>query len=383
MTERLTLFSGESMLAGMQAKEPAGLRAAAQAFDLRGDFISGVPYGSGHINDTFRVEVSQSGTPVAYILQRINTRVFRDPLALMDNIARVTRHARARLIASEAQEVTRRTLTLVPTPEGDVLHRDAEASCWRAYLFIEKARTHDLIDHPDKAFEAARAFARFQALLADLPGGRLHETIPDFHHTPRRFEALKTALAQNPLGRAAEARAEIEFALERAVDADRLTGAMARGELPERTTHNDTKLNNVMLDDRTGEGICVIDLDTLMPGCSLYDFGDMVRSATLNIAEDSPEYRDAICRREIFEALARGFVEAADFMTEAERSQMAFSGRLMTLECGVRFLTDFLMGDQYFKTHRPGHNLDRCRTQFALVRSIMAQEEALQALCRQ
>jgi hypothetical protein len=212
-----------------------------------------------------------------------------------------------------------------------------------------------------------------------MPGQRLNETIPDFHHTPKRYAALHAALRDDVKGRAAGVRAEIDFALSQEAEAGRLIRLMQAGEIPERATHNDTKINNVLLDDATGEGICVIDLDTLMPGCSLYDFGDMVRSATLNIAEDSPDYAQATCRREIFEALARGFLEAGDgFLNAAERAQMAFGGMLMTLECGVRFLTDYLQGDVYFKTRRPEHNLDRCRTQFALVRSILAQQAELQ-----
>jgi hypothetical protein len=362
----------------MHEQSSAALRAAAAAFDLRGDYIAGEPYGSGHINDTFAVRVSQAGTPVRYILQRLNTTIFRDPAGLMDNVQRVCAHARRRLLEEGAADASRRALTLLPTHAGAAMHTDAEGRCWRAYLFIEGATTHDLIDSPAKAFEAARAFARFQALLADLPGGRLNETIPDFHHTPRRYAAFHEACRADPCGRVREAGPEIEFALAQEAEAGRLVELMEAGVIPERAIHNDTKLNNVMIDDVSGEGICVIDLDTLMPGSALFDFGDMVRSATLNIAEDSPDYRQAVCRREIFEALASGFVAAADFLIPAERANMAFSGRLITLECGVRFLTDFLLGDVYFKTRRPRHNLDRCRTQFALVRSIIGQEEELQ-----
>lgn len=353
------------------------LPAIAAGFDLRGDFVAGEPYGSGHINDTFRVLIDQAGTPVHYVFQRINTAIFRDAAGLMQNIQRVCRHAQERLRAQRVPDATRRALTLVPAAAGGVLHTDAAGGCWRAYLFIEKATTYDVIDSPAKAFEAARAFARFQSLLADLPGGRLNETIPDFHNTPKRYQALHAALRADVRGRAREVQPELDFALSQESEADRLVRLMAAGEMPERATHNDTKLNNVMLDDASGEGICVIDLDTLMPGSALYDFGDMVRSATLNIAEDSTDYRQALCRRDIFEALARGFLEAGDFLTPVERDNMVFSGRLMTLECGVRFLTDYLQGDVYFKTRRPSHNLDRCRTQFALVRSLQAQEGEL------
>ena len=362
-------------------KDQPDCRAVVAGFDIWGDYIEAIPYGTGHINDTFQAAVSQAGTTVHYTLQRINTRVFRDPEGLMENVRRVTAHSQAGLRASGAPDASRRSLSLVPTLEGGVLFRDADGGAWRCYRFIEKCSTCDVVDSPRKAYEAARAFARFQGLLADLPGGRLNETIPDFHHTPKRYAALHAALQADVKGRAAEAQPEIERALEMETEAGRLVDMMAAGEIPERATHNDTKINNVLLDDATGEGLCVIDLDTLMPGSALYDFGDMVRSATLNIAEDSTDYQKAFCRRDIFEALAKGFLEGADFLNDAERANMAFSGRLMTLECGVRFLTDFLQGDVYFKVRRPGHNLDRCRTQLALAASIRDQEKELQAIC--
>lgn len=362
----------------MKTTSVLNLRAVVSGFDIWGDFVGAIPYGTGHINDTFQVAIDQAGTLLHYTLQRLNTNVFRDPAGLMENVLRVTSHARANLDAAQTPDASRRALRLVETCAGGVLHVDDAGGAWRCYLFIEKCSTYDVVDSPRKAFEAARAFARFQALLADMPGKRLNETIPDFHHTPKRFAAFHEALRADSKGRAGAVRAEIDFALSQEADAGRLVDMMRDGVIPERATHNDTKVNNVLLDDATGEGLCVIDLDTLMPGSSLYDFGDMVRSATLNIAEDSPDYRNAHCRREIFEALARGFIGGAQFLTPAERANLAFSGRLMTLECGVRFLTDYLRGDVYFKIHRPEHNLDRCRTQFALVRSIQEQEAELQ-----
>ncbi|MDD5705357.1 MAG: aminoglycoside phosphotransferase family protein [Kiritimatiellae bacterium] len=362
----------------MQTTSSVNLAAVAAEFDLRGDYLEGEPYGSGHINDTFRVRVTQAGTPVQYILQRLNTRIFRAPLDLMANVARVTAHAQARLRRQRQNDATRRALTLVPTRAGEALLRDADSGVWRAYLFIEQARTYDLTDTPAKAFEAARAFARFQALLADLPGERLHETIPRFHDTPHRYAALHEAVHANPHDRLREVGPELDFALSQEAEAGRLLNLASAGTIPERVTHNDTKINNVMIDDRSGEGVCVIDLDTVMPGLALYDFGDMVRSATINLPEDSTDFNQVRCRREIFEALARGYLEAADFLNATERAHLAFSGRLMTLECGVRFLTDYLLGDVYFKVRRPRHNLDRCRTQFALVRSIIEQENELQ-----
>ena len=352
--------------------------AALENFAILGDFISVKPFGSGHINDTFLATYDQAGVTLHYTLQHLNTNVFKDPVGLMDNVKRVTEHSRRSLLKAGTPEPSRHALKLVPTRKGDVLHFDENGQAWRCYTFVERTFTVDVVDSPDKAFEAARAFARFQALLADLPGGRLNETIPDFHNTPKRYAAFHAALEADKLGRAKDVRREIDFALAQEDNAGKCMRLLQSGEMPERATHNDTKINNVLLDEKTGEGICVIDLDTLMPGASIYDFGDMVRSATLNMEEDSKDYQNVVCRRDIFEALARGFVEAGDYLTPVELDNLTYGGMLMTLECGVRFLTDYLSGDVYFKIHRPEHNLDRCRTQFGLVQSILDQHDQLQ-----
>ncbi len=336
------------------------------------------PYGTGHINDTFLASFNQGGTVVRYTLQHINTNIFKDPVGLMDNIRRVTDHSFRRLAETKAEEPSRKTLKLVPTRAGGPLFFDAQGQAWRCYIFIEQTYTVDIVDSEKSAFEAARAFARFQSLLADMPGERLNETIPQFHDTPKRYRDFHAALEADKVGRAKEVQREIDFALEQEATAGRIVELMKSGEMPERATHNDTKINNVLLDEKSGEGICVIDLDTLMPGSALYDFGDMVRSATLNMAEDSKDYENVVCRSNIFEALAKGFLSGGAFLTPWEKSCMTFGGALMTLECGVRFLTDYLDGDNYFKIHRPEHNLDRCRTQFALVKSINDQFDKLQ-----
>jgi Ser/Thr protein kinase RdoA (MazF antagonist) len=354
------------------------LRAVFSHFDTRCDFLSAAPFGSGHINDTFKVVASQGGPTVFFTLQHVNTRVFRDPAALMSNIARITKHARQRLARECAADPSRRALQLIPTCEGKEYHTDESGLCWRLYVYVDGVNTYDRVERPADAYEAARAFGRFQRLLADLPGGRLHETIPGFHDTPRRLAALQQAVRENTHGRVREVSAEIDFALSRENITGRLLDLCARKEIPERVTHNDTKINNVLIDQATGEGICVIDLDTCMPGLALYDFGDMVRAATNSAVEDERDISAVHSRREIFEALARGYLEAADFLVPAERANLAFSGKLMTFECGIRFLTDFLQGDVYFRIHRPGQNLDRCRNQFALVRSIEQQEGAFQ-----
>ena len=339
-------------------------------FDLRGDFVHAHPHGSGHINDTYCATLDQAGQRVRYVVQRINHTVFRKPLELMENVDRVTRHALATLKAQDHPEAHRRTLTCIPSHEGTPYARDEMGNYWRVYPFIEGARGYDVLETSEQAYQAARAFGEFQKLAATLPGARLHETIPDFHHTPRRLAALEAAIACDSHDRAREVAAEIDFARARAADCSRIVDLLASGDIPERVTHNDTKLNNVLLDDATAEGVCVIDLDTTMPGCVLYDFGDLVRTATPTSREDDPDPEGAGVRLDRFEALLRGYLAGADFLNEAEISHLAFSGKLITLEVGIRFLTDYLDGDVYFKTKRHGHNLDRCRNQFAIVRVL-------------
>jgi aminoglycoside phosphotransferase (APT) family kinase protein len=249
------------------------------------------------------------------------------------------------------------------------------------YDFITNAHTHDVIRSPEQAYQAAHAFGLFQCQLADLPGGRLHETIPNFHNTPARFANFARALAEDVCGRAQEAAPEIGFALAHENLAGVLLDLNARGDIPERVTHNDTKINNVMLDDATGKGICVIDLDTVMPGLALYDFGDLVRTSTSPAAEDETDLGKVAMQMPMYQALVAGYLDAAGgVLTPTEKAHLAFSGKLITLEIGIRFLTDFLQGDVYFKTKRPRHNLDRCRTQFALVTDIERQEDAMNAL---
>jgi aminoglycoside phosphotransferase (APT) family kinase protein len=267
-------------------------------------------------------------------------------------------------------------LTLVPARDGLVYHLDQDGNYWRAYLFIERALTYDAVESPGQAFEAAKAYGRFQKLLADLPGPRLHDTIPDFHNTAKRFAALETAVARDVANRAKFAQREIDFARAREPIATLLSGA----NLPERVTHNDTKFNNVMLDVATGEGVCVIDLDTVMTGLVPYDFGDMVRTTTSPAKEDERDLSRVKMQFPMFEALARGYLTTADFLTKAEKQHLAVAGKLITFEIGLRFLTDYLAGDNYFKIHREGHNLDRCRTQFKLVESIEEQEETMNEL---
>ncbi len=351
------------------------VREVARHFQIYGEFLGAEPYGSGHINDTYRASYDQAGATTRYIFQRINHNIFKNPVGLMENVQRVTSHLAGKVVGET--DASRRALTLIPTRGGLAWHVDAAGNHWRGYLFIEKAKTYDAVESAEQAFKAAKAFGRFQKLLADLPVPRLNDTIPDFHHTPKRFAALEKVIAADVANRAALAKPEIEFALRHQA----ICSVLLDAQLPERVTHNDTKFNNVMLDDATGEGICVIDLDTVMPGLVAYDFGDMVRTTTSPAKEDERDLSKVGLQFPMFEALARGYLSTAgEFLTPAERKLLPFGGKLITFTIGLRFLTDFLAGDVYFKVHRDGHNLDRCRTQFKLVESIEQQEAAMNKL---
>lgn len=353
-------------------------------FHVYGDFLDALPHGGGHINDTYCVRVNQAGSVVRYILQRINQDVFRKPEQVMENISRVLDHARNKLNGASGRDASRKVLTLVPARSGQVYHVDRQGDCWRCYFFIENARSHEVISSEAQAFEVAHAFGEFQRMLVDLPGDRLHETVPDFHNTPVRLAALRRAVAEDGKGRVGSSAPEIEFVESRAEECARVVEAMKTGAVPERVAHNDTKLNNVMIDLASGKAVCVIDLDTVMPGSVLYDFGDLVRTSTSPAAEDERDLAKVVMQLPMFKALVGGYLRGAQsFLTAAELELLAFSGKLITLEIGIRFLTDHLQGDVYFKTHRPNHNLDRCRTQFRLVQSIEEQYDAMQAAVRE
>ena len=350
---------------------------AIRQFEIEGEFVDATAYGSGHINDTYRAVFDQAGLPMRFILQRINRAIFKNPVAMMENIERVTAHLAAQ-VAGEP-ECERHVLTLIPTRSRQVWHVDGDGEYWRTYRFIEKASTYDAVESTDQAYQVAKAFGRFQTLLGGLPEPRLHDTIPDFHNTPKRFQALLQTINLDVAGRAILAKPEIDFALAH----ESLASLLLNAGLPERVTHNDTKLNNVMLDDITGEGICVIDLDTVMPGLALYDFGDMVRTTTSPAKEDEQDLSQVNLQFPMFEALVRGYLHSAiGFLTNAEKDHLVHAGKVITFEQGIRFLADYLAGDTYYKVYRDGHNLDRCRTQFKLVESIEQQEEQMDRLVR-
>jgi len=356
------------------------IKRIAENFNLDGKLIRHESLGSGHINDTYCLTCEKDGRQLHYILQRINHEVFKNPPEMMENIRRVTNHIRRKL-QERQNKLASRQLVVIDTKDDADFYRDDSGNYWRVYNRIENAVTYDTIESPELAYEAARMFGRFAAMLTDLPGPPLHETIPDFHATPKRFKTFMEVLREDPCNRAKDAGAEIDFVLENEEICDVLLNHVAKGEIPVRITHNDTKINNVMLDEKTHEGVCVIDLDTAMPGLSLYDFGDMVRTATNPAEEDEQDLSKVTMRMPIFEMLLKGFAEETHaFLTPAEKKNMVFTGKLITFEQMIRFGADHLAGDIYYKIHREGHNLDRCRTQMKMVQSITAQEEQMNAL---
>ena len=356
------------------------IKKIAENFNIDGKLIQSESFGSGHINDTYCLTCEKDSSEIHYILQRINHQVFKNPPAMMENIRRVTDHIRQKL-QEQQNKLASRQLVVIDTKDGADFYRDDQGNYWRLYNRIENAITYDTIESPELAYEAARMFGRFAAMLTDLPGPPLHETIVDFHATPKRFKTFTEVLRQDPCNRVKDAGAEIDFVLQNAGICDVLLNHVEKGEIPVRVTHNDTKINNVLLDEKTYEGVCVIDLDTVMPGLSLYDFGDMVRTATNPAEEDERDLSKVTMRLSIFEMLLKGFAEETHtFLTPAEKNNLVFSGKLITFEQMIRFLADHLAGDIYYKIHREGHNLDRCRTQMKMVQSITAQQEAMNAL---
>ncbi|MFH1724646.1 MAG: aminoglycoside phosphotransferase family protein [Elusimicrobiota bacterium] len=359
--------------------EAADLQEVARRFRVGGEFLGARPCESGHIHDTFVIDMRTKAGDRRYVLQRINNGVFRDVQGLQSNIEKITRHIRNKTVAGG--DGRRRCLSLVPTIDERTFHRDAEGAYWRVFDFIEGARTHDLLDDPRLVYNAAHAFGGFLRLMGDFPSDELAITIPHFHDARHRFERFRAALGEDRASRAGSARGEADFILARKDDAGRLLDLMDAGALPRRVTHNDTKLNNVMIDDRTGEGLCVIDLDTVMPGLTGYDFGDAVRLGASTAAEDERDLSRVRLGLGMFDRLAHGYLDATRGLIAAEEvDELAFACKLMCLVTGVRFLTDHLEGDVYFKVRVPDHNLARCRTQLKMVSEIESKMDAMREI---
>ncbi len=340
---------------------------ALKAFSFPGKTVSCERYGNGHINDTF-LAVTDAGR--RFILQRMNSDVFRDPEKLMNNIVLVTDYLKEE-ISKRGGDPERETLNLIKTLEGKPFYRDSAGNYWRVYKFIENAVTLDKVRTPRDFYESAVAFGNFSGRMAGFDASKLEETIPDFHNTPKRYEAFLQAVEEDVCGRASKVREEIEFYKAHKTDTDYCAGLLKAGKIPLRVTHNDTKLNNIMLDDKTGKGICVIDLDTVMPGLSIYDFGDSIRFGANTAAEDEQDLSAVSLSLELYETYLKGYLEGCNgALTEEEIGLLPMGAKTMTLECGMRFLTDHLQGDRYFMIHREGHNLDRTRTQIELVKDM-------------
>jgi len=352
-------------------------------FQLKGEFQNAVPYGEGHIHITYAATFREfDGGVRRYILQCINREVFKKPEEVMHNIECVTEHIRSKVLV-DGGDPARKTIQLVSTKDGASYYKSADRDYWRAHHFIEGAQTYLQPLNHHHIYNSGRAFGEFLTLVSDLPAAELFETIPDFHNTPKSFQDLVDIVEQDPVNRAQTVKNEIEFVVQRDAEVRIISDLMDQGIIPERVTHNDTKIDNVMIDDDTGEGVCVIDLDTVMPGLSVFDFGDTVRSGANRAAEDEPDLSKVIFDIDIFDVLAKGFLAATlELLTPAEVDHLAFGAKIITLEQGIRFLADYLNGDVYYKTHRPNHNLDRARTQLKLVFEMEEQFEAMEAIIR-
>lgn len=343
-------------------------------FDINGVLTELNPIKRGHINDTYDCSFEADGKTRRFILQRINHFVFKNVPALMENIAKVTRHLTRKLADGSSES----TLQLIPSREGQAFVPDDQGNFWRVYNYIQGCDTYDVCQSEDLAFAAGQGAGRFQALLSDLSPLDFYETIPFFHHTPHRFEALENAAADAARGRREAARPEIEFALSLKQTAGAIVEAMKRGAVPIRVVHNDLKLNNILFRGNPPRAVCVLDLDTCMAGASLYDFGDLVRNVSVTAAEDEKNLDLINLNLGFFESIASGFLSAAGAaLTKGEISLMSLSPQIIALELGVRFLTDYFSGDVYFKTQYAEHNLVRARSQFRSVRNFIAAEESM------
>ena len=351
-------------------------------FKVGGEVLSVEPYGNGHINTTYVAVVNIDGVNRRFILQKINTNVFPRVGELMDNISNVTSFM-AKVVDSEGGNSAREVMTVVPTVDGKTFFTDDNGDCYRIYVFIEETVALQIVEDP-KVFEGAgRAFGGFVSMLNSYPASSLYEAIYNFHNTASRFQNFINASDADKVKRADSVQAEIDFVLRRSSMCDKVVTMLADKELPLRVTHNDTKLNNVLMDDKTGEPVCVIDLDTIMPGSLLYDFGDAIRSGCNTGLEDEPDLSKVSFDINLYEFFTRGFLEGiGDNITAIERDMLSFGSMLMTFECGMRFLTDYLDGDNYFKIHYPTHNLDRCRTQFKLVSDMEKVKDEMDSIAR-
>lgn len=349
-------------------------------FQANGTYISGEAYGSGHIHDTFRIETA--GDADDYILQRINNRIFRNIQQLQHNIERVTIHLRNKLALIPGSDLKRECLQLIPSVDGNSWAQDREGNFWRMYIFIRGHRSYNIVDSPGKAFEGGKAIGRFQSMLADMPGQPLYETIPWFHNVEKRLETFHKTLSEDPAGRAANVLPETREINRRAEEMKIILKLGQSGKIPLRITHNDTKFNNILL-DQDDKALCVIDLDTVMPGYVHYDFGDAIRTATNTAQEDETDLSRIAMNIELFRAYTEGYIsEAGSTLNDVEKEYLAFAPLLITYIIGLRFLTDYIDGDRYFKIHYDDHNLNRARAQLKLVSCMEERYNDMKSIIR-
>lgn len=342
------------------------LKAIIDNFEIEGEFLSGERYGEGHINDTYLVCSSNLGQTKKYILQRINSNLFKDIAALMRNIYLVTQFNRKKVM-ERGGDPDREGLTVILTKNKETFYKQGN-DYYRVYLFIDNATSYQVVEKPSDFYEAAVAFGNFANLLSEFDASELYEVLPDFHNTVVRYDNFINAVKADVCDRAKLVEKEIEWVKKHEFLKNKIVDLLSGGKMPLRVTHNDTKFNNVMIDDATGKAIAVIDLDTMMPGSLCYDFGDSIRFGCNPVAEDERDLGKVNFQISLFEEFTRGYLSAVGkSITNLERDNLAMGAMVMTFECGIRFLTDYLSGDTYFKTHRDGQNLDRARTQFKLV----------------
>lgn len=351
-------------------------------FRAEGTYSSWEAVGSGHIHDTYLVKTLEEGSD-DYILQRLNNRVFRNIEQLQSNIERVTTHIQNKLRNIPGSDIRRECLTLVPSIDGKSWIRDKEGSYWRMFLFIPRHRSYDIVDGTEKAYEGGKAVGKFQAMLADMPGEPLFETIPSFHNVERRLDTFMETVKKDPLKRSGVVKKEIKMIFDRAEDMKIILKLGREGLIPVRITHNDTKFNNVLLDEND-KALCIIDLDTVMPGYVLYDFGDAIRTGANTAAEDEKDLKKISMDLNLYEAYAAGYLsEVSSVLNNAEKQYLAFGPKLLTYSQSVRFLTDYIDGDKYYKIHYEEHNLDRTKAQLKLLTSMEEQYEEMKRIIRQ
>ena len=352
-----------------------------ELFVADGTFLKGEPYGSGHIHDTFRIETVERDKD-DYILQRLNNKIFKNIPELQQNIERVTVHLRNKLRTKPGSDIKRECLSLIPSRDGKSWIIDGEGNYWRMYIFISNHHSYNVVDSPDKAFEGGKAIGRFQAMLSDMPGGPLFETIPWFHNIEKRLQTFNIKISENPAGRVKSVAEEIDQIHKRAEEMKIILKLGNEGKIPLRITHNDTKFNNILLDEND-KALCVIDLDTVMPGYIHYDFGDSIRTAANTASEDENNLSRIRMDINLFKAYSEGYLsETVETLNDVEKEFLAFAPRLITYTIALRFLTDFIDGDHYFKIHHELHNLQRARAQLQLVKSMEGQYKDMKRIIR-